>query len=489
MRENLCKLFFVLLIGLFMCYPQSFLFGQKHPSELKSPRKIKFTPPKPEKIDVGKGMTVYFLEDRELPIVSMMGYFKGGSFRVPLSKIGLAQLTAIVMRTGGTARMSGDEINEELEFLAEDISVGFTNEYFVTGFSCLKKNLPRIFEIYSDIITSPVFNQEKIDLSKKQLKQSIKTRWNRIGNIGPQLFTIFLNGADSPNVRRPTFKSLDSISREDLVQFHKKYFMPNNMYIAITGDMSASEIKTLLGKAFINWNPRPLDLPEVPKVEDKSTMKIYYVPKEGPQAHIAIGHFSELHVDHPDIEKIQVLNRVLGYGMTSRLNKELRVKRGYTYGISGGLTIGKENGSFRIGSALKAEKLGESLVVIKDILKTMQKELVTDEEIERAKNSLINISVFKYQSKMAIISGQIVREEIMNRPKFDESERLEKIRLVTKEDLLKMAKKYIRPDKLMMVIVGDKKRFDQPLEELGVVEEINLEDLKRKDLGKEEVKK
>jgi len=480
-KPRFFTVFSVCFIGLFLISITGVLYGQKHPSELTRPDPIKVTPPEPEIFEVGKGITVYFIEDDELPLVNMIGYFKGGSLYDPLDKLGLASLTATVMKTGGTAKMSGDEIIEVLGFLPAPLGIGAAAEAFSSSFQCLKRHFPRVLDIYRDILISPVFEQEKLDFAVDQWKTRIKTRWNNPGAIKTLLFNDFLVGHEAMRTISP--QTLNNITREDLIEVHQKYFVPNNMAIAITGDISASEVKKQLDRIFDGWEPKKVKFSDLPKIENKSKPKIYYVYKDIPQANILIGHYVDIIRDHPDLHKLNIMSNVLGWGgLSSRLNQEIRVKRGWTYGISGGVAAARANGSFRISSSLKAESLGEALLIIKDVVKKMQTELITDEELERIKDSQIYKSVFTHTFPLNIVASQIVRK-IQGRPQFDENERMAKIMEVTKEDVLEVAKKYINLDDLMMVIVGNKELFDKPLEEFGEVVEIDLEKLKEEDLA------
>ena len=488
-KSKLFAFFSACLIGLLLISFQVAVYAQKHPSELRKPDPIKMTPPVAEKFEVGQGIKVNFLEDNELPLVNLSAYFKGGSLSDPGDKIGLASLMATVMRSGGTAKMSGDEIDGELSFLPAPLGVGAGEEIFSASFQCLKRHLPRVLEIFKDIVTSPAFVQEKLDLARDQWKERMKTRWDSPQTAKTLIFNELLVGYEEERMANP--RTLNNISRKDLVEIHQKYFVPNNMSIVIGGDIAVSEAKKELNEVFKDWRPRKVTFLPLPKLEDKSRPKVYYAYKDIPQAHILLGHYVDITRDHPDMEKLGILSSVLGGGLSSRLSEEIRVKRGWTYGISGYVGAARANGSFRIDSALKAESLGEALTIIKNIVKGMQTELITDEELERTKDSRIYGSVFQYNNPLNIVAGQVLRK-IQGRPPFDDSKRLEKIRAVTKEDVLALAKKYIHLDKLMFVIVGDKKKFDKPLEEFGEVVELSLEELKKKDLAengkKEETK-
>lgn len=476
MLKNNLKIVSILLISAILIASGILVYGQRYPSELKKPEPLKFTPPSVQKLKAGKGILVYFLEDRELPVVSMIGYLKGGSIYEPPDKIGLASLAGTVMRTGGTPKMTGDQIDEELEFLAARVETSISSEFASASLSCLKKDFPRVLEIYADVLTSPVFSQEKIDLAKNQLKESIRRRWDMPFSVANLIFNEKLYGAESPYARRASFSSLDKIAREELIAFHKKYFAPNNLVIGITGDISSVEAQNLLNKVFKDWNPKKIEFPPVPAVKDEVKRAVFYVYKDTPQANIALGHLG-VRRNNPDEFKLEVMNYVLGGGgFGSRLMRELRSNRGLTYGIYGGVNEGRDRGPFSIGSTLRAESIGESLSLIEDIIKSMQADLIRDEEMEEAKNYTINSFIFNFESKTSILARKIYLS-LLGYPEDYLEKYIDNIKKVTKDDVLNVAKKYMDTGRMMIVVVGDKKRFDKPLDNFGQVEEINLQSI------------
>ncbi len=453
-----------------------FLQAQKHPSDLGKPEPLKFTPPAIQKFLAARGITVYYIEDRELPTVSLIGYFKTGSLYEPADKAGLASLVGTVMRTGGTVRMTGDEIDEELEFLAARVETNIGSEFGLVSLSCLKKDFPRVLEVCSDILTAPAFSQEKIDLAKNQMKETIRRRWDMPFSVANLIFNEKLYGAESPYARRTAFATLDNISREDLIAFHKKYFAPNNTTIGVTGDISSAEVKKLLDKTFKKWEPKKIEYLPVPPVQDDVRKIVYYVYKDTPQANIALGHFG-VRRNHPDQYKLEVMNYVLGGGgFSSRLMRELRSNRGWTYGIYGGAGSGRDRGSFTIASTLKADSLGEALPLIEEIVKSMQAGLIKDEEMEEARNYMINSFVFRFESKLSILM-QKINYALQGYPEDYLEKYVENIKRVTKEGVLEAAKKHLEPGRMMIVVCGDKKRFDKPLDDFGPVEEIDLKSI------------
>ncbi|MBM3285593.1 MAG: insulinase family protein, partial [Candidatus Aminicenantes bacterium] len=338
------------------------------------------------------------------------------------------------------------------------------------------KDLPRVLEICADILTTPAFSQEKIDLAKNQLKESIRRRWDMPSSVARLIYSEKLYGEESPYARRITAAAVDNISREDLVTFHRKYFAPNNMHAGITGDISSAEVKKALARVFEKWDQKKIVFPPVPPVQDQAKKVVYYVYKDTPQANIALGHLG-VGRNHPDQYKLAILNYVLGGGgFSSRLMRELRSNRGWTYGIYGGVNAGRDRGPFMIASTLKAEVLGEALPLVEEIVKSMQAEAIKDEEMEEAKNYMINSFVFRFESRLSILM-QKISYTLMGYPEDYLEKYIDNIKKVTREEVLEAARKHLEPGRMMIVVCGDKKRFDKPLETFGPVEEVDLQSI------------
>jgi zinc protease len=453
--------------------------AQIHPRELPEPKGISFKPPKPAEFTLSNGIHVYYFEDKELPLVSLNAMLRGGSLFEAPEKAGLATITGTVLRTGGTKILTGDKIDEELEFLAASVEAYVGPENASVSANCLKKDFKRVLEIFADIIQHPEFRQEKIDLAKNQLKESIRRRWDMPASVSSTLFNEQMFGG-TPYGARTTYRTLDAISRDDLIAFHKQYFAPNNMSIAVVGDISQSEATSMLESAFRGWAKKDVNLPSIPRLAEKSNGTIYYAAKETPQANVVIGHLGIKRND-PDEMKLDVMNDIFGGGsFTARLMKEIRSNRGLTYGIYGGVFTGRDKGVFRISSQLKAEKCVEALALVKDMIKDIQNTPVSDEEMQVSQNSLVNSFVFRFESKDRLAS-EYMSLKLDGYPDNYFDTYIEKIKKVTKKDIQDVAKKYMDPNKMIVVVVGDEKKFDKPLSTLGKVEEIDYKKMAEAD--------
>jgi zinc protease len=457
-------------------------FGQRHPRDLPKPPALSFQAPKPVTFTVGNGIQVYYLQDTELPLVWILGYFRGGGLYEPAAKVGLAPLMATVLRTGGTATRPGDKINEELEFIAATVEAMGGPEYMTVTGSALKKDVAKLIEIYADLVMNPTFPQDKLDLARNQTLESMRRRWDQPMQVASLLFNEKLFGADTPYGRRATPTTLQAITREDLAAFHKRFFAPNNLMLGVAGDIPLDQVKALLNRVFKNWAKKKVDLPEPAPLTERADGTVYYAYKDTPQANVYIGHLG-VRRNGPDQYKLDVLNNIFGGGgFTARLMKELRSNRGLTYGIYGGVFAGRDRGPFRVSSPLKAAQFIEALGLIKGIIQDLQKNLVSDEEMETAKNSIINSFVFNFEQKNQIMA-QAMALKLQGFADTYLDTYIDNIRRVTKQDVLAVAKKYMDPAKMIILVVGDEKKFEKPLSTMGNVKSIDLKALVEAERG------
>lgn len=458
--------------------------AQKHPRELGPAPELKFKLTKPVMFTLSNGIQCFYMEDKELPLISLQGRFKGGSLNEPAEKTGLAALAGTVLRTGGTKSLTGDEINEELEFIAASVESFGGQEYLTVSGNSLKKDFGKLVELYADIIMNPEFRQDKIDLARNQTLETMRRRWDQPMQVAMSLFIEKIYGADTPFGRRATPATVKAVTRDDLIAFHKSYYAPDNFYLGIVGDISIAEAKTSLTKVFRSWPKKKVTLPAVSFPVEKADGTIYYASKETPQGNVFMGHLG-IAQRSPDEYKVELMNDILGGGgFTARLMKEIRSNRGLTYGIYGGVGegTGKHRGIFQIGSQLKAAKFIEAVEVIKGIIKDMQTNPVTDEEIATSKNSLINSFVFRFEQKSQILA-QFMSLKLDGYPDNYLETYIDNIRKVTKADIQEAARKYMDPAKMIFVVVGDEKLFDKPLSTLGKVATIDIKALQEAEKG------
>jgi len=465
-RSIVCALLAVLCVG---CITDRV---PRHPDELQF-EPLSFSPLGAERTVLGNGMVVYLLEDHALPLFDAVAYCRAGSIYEPADKVGLATLTGTVMRTGGTTSITGDEIDEILEFMAASVEVEVDREAAVVTLSALAKDMTRALELFADILRHPVFSDDKLDLAKKAAIEEIRRRYDTPGSIIEAEFPKLIYGEDSVWARLPTDKTIGNISREDLVRFHKKYFVPNNMILGISGDFDTDDLKARLEALLGDWPSSPVSFPPIPPLEPVRAASVNYIHKETNQSNIRLGHLGVRRHD-PDEFAIEIMNYVLGWGgFTSRLWKEVRSNRGLAYHVYGIMGRGLQRGIFEAGCQTSSQTTCEAIAVIRDVIAGMKEAPPSDDELALAKESKLNRFVFNFGS-----SAQIVRQRAALEFYGYASDYLDtyeaNIMAVTREHVYQAANKHLHPDRLVILVVGDATKFDKPLSAFGEVKTIEV---------------
>jgi predicted Zn-dependent peptidase len=431
-------------------------------------------PPVPRRVELDSGMIIYLLEDHELPIVDISVQIRTGAIYEPEDKIGLAAITGAVMRTGGTTSKTGDELDEILENLAASVEVGIGGDAGTASMSVLKEDLDTGLAILADVLMNPAFREDKIELEKVQHRSSIARRNDSARSITSREFQKLIHGADSPYARTTEYDTINSITRDDLVAFHAKYFRPNNTILGVLGDFNSEEILDKIRVAFKGWQPRAIDLPEKPKVSEGMGRRVGLVTKDDVnQTNIRMGHVGWLR-SNEDYPALVVGCQILGIGFSSRLVNSIRVEKGLAYSVGNNYGAGYDvPGVFLIACATKSESTVTATEAILAEVERMRAEEVSDEELKQAIDGFMNSSVFDYDSKGEILS-RALRYAYYDYPQDFVEQLMAGIRNVTKSDVQRVVAKYMHPDQFTILAVGKASDFDKPLDSLGEVTEIDI---------------
>ena len=309
------------------------------------PRKMTFPPlvfqvPTAERVVLDNGMIVYLLADRELPLVSIQAYVGTGSVYEPAAKTGLASLTGAVLRGGGTALTSPEALDDELEFMASSIESGISEDQGIVAMSCLKKNLDRTLELFAQVLTVPAFREDRVLQGKNLTIDAIRRQNDDPKQLADRelLKAIY---RDHPLGRYPTITSVSSLTRDDLVAFQSRYFHPNNVILAVSGDFDRTEILDKIKKAFAGWKRGEVSPPLVQEPSPDGKPEVLLVKKDIDQTVIRMGHLG-IDKNNPDLYAISVMNTILGgNGFSSRLMSVVRAKEGLAYNVDSSFRAGR----------------------------------------------------------------------------------------------------------------------------------------------------
>lgn len=430
--------------------------------------------PQVQRVTLPNGMRLFLLEDHELPLIYVSARIRAGSIYEPADKVGLASMTGEVMRTGGTTSKTGDELDEELERIAASVETGIGLSSGSASVSVLKDDLDRGLAILADVLMHPAFRPEKIELAKMQIRSSIARRNDQPGSIASREFRKLIYGPESLYARHTEYATIDNITRDDLVAFHKRFYGPNNMMLAVWGDFDANQMIDKIEKAFADWEQIDLDLPATPEVDYVWRSSVNLVSKpEINQSNIYLGHIGGLMSD-PDYFALTVMNQILGGGFTGRLFKNVRSRQGLAYSVYGRYSSGLDHpGQCYVGCQTKSASTVHAIRAMIDEIEKITKEEVTDEELAVAKDSFLNSFVFNFDSK-----GEIIRRLMTYEYYGYSSDFLQKtkdsVEKVTKADILRVARAHLKPETLQILVVGNPDDFDESLSVLGQIKTVDV---------------
>jgi len=445
-----------------------------HYTKLKYPKLGDIEIPKVERVTTASGMQLFLVEDHELPLINMSAMIRTGSVYEPADKVGLAAITGAVMRTGGTISKTGDEIDEQLEQIAASVetSIGLNSGY--ASMSVLKEDVDTALAILADVLMNPAFREDKIELAKIQHRSAIARRNDQVFQIAGREFDKLIYGPDSGYARHTEYATIDSISRDDLIAFHRKFYHPNNVMLSVCGDFDTKQIVKKIEQAFAGWKKADVEVPAVPQVNYEFRPTVNVIHKDDiNQANIRLGHIGCL-MSNPDYFALIVMNRILGVGFTSRLFRNVRSREGLAYSVFGNYSADYDHpGVFYVGCQTKSQSTVYAIRAMVQEVKKMTEGEVTDEELAIAKESYLNSFVFNFDSKGEIVSRLMTYEYFGYPADFLEKTKAN-VEKVTKADVLRVAREHLKPDKMQILAVGRPQDFDEPLSVLGSLREIDI---------------
>ncbi|MEO8032819.1 MAG: pitrilysin family protein [Acidobacteriota bacterium] len=442
--------------------------------EIKTPALRAFSMPQPKRIQLANGMVIFLQEDHELPLIRGSATIRGGERDVPAEKAGLVTVYSQAWRTGGTKAKTGEQLDEFLAARAARLETNGDEDSTNVNFDVLKGDLDSVMPLWLDLIRNPEFRQEKIDLARTQENTGISRRNDDPGQILAREADKLGYGADSPYARVPEYSTVAAVTRDDLMHFHDRFVHPNNMIIGVIGDFDPKVMESKLRTAFEAWAKGP-HTPRTPDAGHAAKPGIYFVSKDDvTQANIAVIQPAGLLRSDPDYFPAIVMNEILSGGFSGRLMNKLRSEMGLTYGVGGGITAPWDHpGLFRVRMATKTTSTVQSIDALRAEVAALQTKPFTTEELQSAKDALLNAYVFTADSRQKVL-GQRVQLEFYGYPADFYQRYPDNVQKVTADDVARVAKKYVHPEQQALLVVGKEKDFDKPLSSLGTVAKVDI---------------
>jgi zinc protease len=399
------------------------------------------------------GTAVYLAESHEFPLVTLSLTFKGGASLDPEDLPGLAAMTARMVREGGSVTKQPAEVDDALDFLATEVSVAASDTFTTASMNCLTSTFDESLAIFVDMLRSPGFDTNRLETAKARLLETLKQRNDDASTILAREWRSLLYG-DHFEAREPTGSSVAAISRSALGDLHARLFHPGNVIVSVSGDLEPDAMLAKLAKAFDGW-PRGERAPDPVPPDTVLEPGLYHVPKAIPQGKVAIGGRS-IQRDDPDAIPLMLVNDILGGGgFTSRIMQQVRSNEGLAYSAASRVTPKVDYpGEFRAGFESKNPTVALATKIVLDQIRLIRDELVTEEELETARQSLIETFPRQFESKPQMLRV-FVNDEWTGRPEDFWRLFRERVRAVDREEIRRVARKHLDPSAMAILVVGD----------------------------------
>ncbi len=425
-----------------------------------------FHPQQPRRIELKNGIVLFLEEDHELPFISGSVLIPGGSRDVEPAKAGLIALYGQAWRTSGTAESDGDAMDDLLEARAAHIETDGDDDSTAISWDSLKADGDRVFALATDLLFHPKFRGEKLELAKQQQAAAITRRNDDEEEIAGREAAKLNYGVNSPYTRQPELSTIHAVTLSDLQRWHDRS-MKGKLIVGISGDFDSAAMENKLRTVF---EPLPPVTPEPPRHDSfpGPTPGVYFIDKEDvDQSNVQIVGIG---VDrrNSDVAAIAVLNEILGGGFGSRLFQKIRTELGLAYDVGGGFGIEYDHpGMFSVEVLTKSGTTVDATKAVEDEIVGLRSKPITEGELKRAKDDILNSFLFRYDTRDKILAERERLEFYGYPPDYLETYQaaLEKVTLA---DVTAAADKFVHPEKLAILVVGNGPEIKPPLSALGM---------------------
>lgn len=445
------------------------------PSKLQIPPLRPIPKITPARSVLPNGMVLYLLEEHELPLVSGTVYFRASTAWAPPEKVGLGEVTATVMRSGGSAAKPGDFLDDRLGAIGASVGTSMSADLASGSFRSLTENAPEVLGLLAEVLQRPAFPENKLDLAKVSLRRQIASRNDEIGPLATRVASQAVFGKDSPWARVPEYATVEAITREDAVNLHRVAFAPERAVMVVVGDFKSADMKKRITTLFGGWKKSGLAPPAMPAVAQAGSPRVVFAPKiDVTQSAVILAHLG-FKADDPDLPEMDVLEQALGGGFQSRLFNKIRTQRGLAYSAFASAGGGYfKPGVFQARTLTRNDSVMVSLDLMREEVVRVTREPLSGEEAKLARESVENSMVF-YFERPSDVAFRLAYYEVAGYPADFLQKYQAELANVTPESILEAAKRKVHPDRLVTVIVGKEAEFDRPIDSLGLpVERVDV---------------
>jgi zinc protease len=427
--------------------------------------------PSLQRAKLSNGLEVVVAESKKVPTVQLNLIVRGGWSADPKTKLGLSSFAA-ALQTEGTAKRSALQVSDEADQLGAQLDVGASLDSATVSLNALKSRLEPSISLWADVILNPSFPEAEIERKRQQTLGRIIFEKGAPVALALRILPSLLYG-DSHPYSQPltgsgTPEAVKAFTRDDLVNYHRAWFKPNNATLVVTGDTTLKEITPLLEKALAAWKPGETPKISIPPREQPKQTVVYLIDKPGAAQSVIIGGHLLAPRNDPDSTSFEVLNALLGGQFTSRINMNLREEKGYTYGAGTFPFPAKGQGLLAVYAPVRTDVTKESLQeLMKELREIRDARPPTLDEVKFAQSNLTMSLPGQYETAGGI-AGKINDIVTYGLPDDFYSKYPADVKAATPEALAALAKKRLLPDQMILLIVGDRSVIEPKIKELNL---------------------
>lgn len=427
-----------------------------HPDRLAYPP-LEYAPPRPAdyRATLSNGIVVFIAEDHALPVIDAQATVRVGTWLDPEGKEGLAAAVGDQMRNGGTEGRAPGDLDDRLAFLAARIDSSIELAKGQVTLSCLSKDADEALRLFADVLRRPAFDEKRLALYKEEQLARMKGRNDRTSLIEDREWDRQIYG-DHAETRLATKASIEGISRQGLVDFHKAHFGPMSVILSVAGDFRKEEMIERIEGLFRGWDGGAEAVGTIPVPTHEPVPGVTMLHKPGVnQGRVSIGHLG-IQRTNPDHYATTLLNYILGGGsFTSRITGRVRSDEGLAYSVNSRFQPGVYYpGTFRIAFQSKSATCAYAARLCVEEMRKAIEGGVTEEELAGAKGYYVESFPNRFSTKKEVVNT-FAEDELTGREEGYYERFRENVSKVTVADVKRVAEKYLHPDRLVIVVVGN----------------------------------
>jgi zinc protease len=432
---------------------------------------LKVTLPKAVEADLPDGLHLMVLEDHRLPQISFQIFIPGaGGYYDPADQPGLASFVAALMREGTTSRTS-EQISQQLEAMAANLTLTAAasgTEATISG-SCLSDQLDRLLDLTADVLLHPSFPDEEVARYKQRTRAQLMQQRANPTFLAAEMFNRVVYGTHPAAKLSPTVAALDQTTRDAMAAFHRAHYLPDHAAIALAGDVSVADARSLVISKLGGWAKSGAAAPTVADPAALAAARIHFIARPNSvQTNLVVGTQAIARTS-PDYDVLQVMNRIIGGGPTGRLFIHLREEKGYTYGASSALSATSFRGDWAASTSVRTEVTEPALNDLLAEITQLRDQPVSDQELADAKRAMTASFALSLESPAQLLNYHVTRWRYKLPANYWDTYP-DRIAAVTKPQVQEAARKYLVANRLQIVAVGDPAKVTDTLRKLGEVD-------------------